>query len=566
MNVRIRVTLVFCTLALLLPGAAGAQHFPSDQDLTALIRSRVEEDRAVGIVIGIMEADGSTRIVAYGDAGPNARALGPKSLFEIGSITKVFTATLLADMVARGEVSLSDPVSEYLPDEVTMPSRGGREITLLDLSTHHSALPRLPDNMSPANPANPYADYTVEQMYAFLSGHELRRDIGSEFEYSNLAVGLLGHVLARVGGGSYEDVIRERVLGPLGMEMTGITLEGDMRDWMAEGHDAQGGVVPLWDLPTLAGAGALRSDIGDMLTFLAANTGPPESRLERSMRASHEVRESMNAQTGVGLNWMVRSVGDETIVWHNGGTAGFRTFIGFDPDKGVGAVVLTNSGHGADDIGLHLINPELPLAPAPVPVGERLEVTVAEDILETYVGEYELLATMSVFVTLESGALFARVTGQGTLPIFAESETEFFYRAVDAQISFTKNDSGVVTGMIFHQNGANQPARKVSGEAPDPPDPTGGRIAVEVAEEILDTYVGEYELAPGLIVMVTLEGGALFAQVTGQGKLALLAESETEFFLSAVDAQVSFTKDAAGNVTGMILHQSGVDQQGDKVR
>ena len=462
MNNRMRHALVLCALAVLLSGAAtAAQHFPSDQDLTALIRSRVEEDRAVGIVLGVMEADGSTRIVAYGDAGPNARVLGPRSLFEIGSITKVFTATLLGDMVARGEVSLSDPVSDYLPDRVTMPSRGGREITLLDLSTHHSALPRLPDNMSPANPANPYVDYTVEQMYAFLSSHDLRRDIGSQFEYSNLAVGLLGHVLARVAGGSYEDVVRERVLEPLGMNMTGITLEGDMRAWMAEGHNTQGDVVPLWDLPTLAGAGALRSDVGDMLKFLAANTGRPGSGLERSMRAGHEVRKDISPEMSIGLNWMVRTVGEETIVWHNGGTAGFRTFIGFDPDKGVGVVVLTNSGHGADDIGLHLINPELPLAPAPAPIAERIEVAVAEDILETYVGEYELAPTFVIVVTLEGGALFMQATAQPRFPVFAESETKFFLRVVDAQVSFTKDDSGVVTGLILHQSGVDQTAPKV---------------------------------------------------------------------------------------------------------
>ena len=451
-------TLLLVALALLSPAAADAQHFSSDEDLTELIRSRVEEDRAVGIVLGVIEADGSTRIVSYGHAGPNARALGDKSVFEIGSITKVFTGILLADMVARGEVSLSDPVSDYLPDGVTMPTRGGREITLLDLSTQHSALPRLPDNMSPADATNPYADYTIEQMYAFLSGHELRRDIGSQYEYSNLGVGLLGHVLARVGGGSYEDVVRERILEPLGMSMTGIKLEGDIRAWMTEGHNQQGSVVPLWDLPTLAGAGALRSNVEDMLTFLAANTGPPESQLERSMRDSHEQRRSMSAQIAIGLNWHIRSVGDERIIWHNGGTAGFRTFIGFDPDKGVGAVVLTNSGHGADDIGLHLINPEVPLAPAPL---ERVEVEVAEDVLQTYVGEYELAPTFSIVVTLEDGSLFAQATGQATVAMFAESETEFFLRVVDAQVTFERDTHGVVTGLILHQAGANQPGRKV---------------------------------------------------------------------------------------------------------
>ena len=198
-----------------------------------------------------------------------------------------------------------------------------------------------------------------------------------------------------------------------------------------------------------------------MLTFLAANTGPPESQLERAMRASHEVRESISAQMDIGLNWHVRNVGDQKIVWHNGGTAGFRTFIGFDPAAGVGAVVLTNSGHGADDIGFHLVNPEAPLAPAPVPPEERVEIEVAEDILESYVGEYEFAPTFSIVVTLEGGALFVQATGQPKFPVFAESEKKFFLRAVDAQVSFTKDDSGEVTGIILHQGGANQPAPKV---------------------------------------------------------------------------------------------------------
>ncbi len=198
-----------------------------------------------------------------------------------------------------------------------------------------------------------------------------------------------------------------------------------------------------------------------MLTFVAANIGPPQSRLERSMRTSHEVREEISPQMSIGLNWLIRNEGDDRILWHNGGTAGFRTFMGFDPDKRVGVVVLTNSGHGADDIGLHLLNPEIPLTPAPVPIADRSQVVVAEDILETYVGEYELAPTFSIFVTLEEGALFAQATAQQKFPVFAESETKFFYRVVDAQLSFTKDDSGEVAGLILHQNGANQQAPKV---------------------------------------------------------------------------------------------------------
>ncbi len=564
MKLRSYITPIFLTLAFLSPVVATAQHFPSDEDLTQLIRSRVEEDRAVGIVLGVLEANGSRRVVSVGEAGPKARALGPKSVFEIGSITKVFTGTLLADTVARADASLSDPVSKHLPSGVTMPSRGGREITLLDLATHRSGLPRLPDNLSPADATNPYADYTLENLYTFLSNHQLQRDIGSQVEYSNLGTGLLGVVLARIGGGSYEDVVRRTILEPLAMGMSGIALTEEMRSWMAKGHDTQGNVVRLWDLPTLAGAGALRSNVEDMLTFLAANIGPPKTQLERSMRDSHKIREDAGNQMDVGLNWLLRHVGDDTIIWHNGGTAGFRTFIGFDPDRGVGAVVLTNSAHGADDIGMHLINPEVPLAPAPTQQ-EQAEIDVAEEVLETYVGEYALAPSFSIVITLEKGALFGQATGQPKFAMFAESATEFFLKVVDAQVTFTKDDSGVVTGLILHQNGADQPARKVTSETKAAP-VVAKRAEVEVAEEILETYVGEYALAPTFSIVVTLEDGTLFEQATGQGKFALFAESETKFFLKVVDAQISFTKDDSGAVTGMILHQNGANQPARKVR
>lgn len=452
---------VICfTLAWLIPAVALAQHFPPDQDLIKLIRSRVEEGRGVGIVLGVMEADGSSRVVSYGDAGADARLLGERTVFEIGSITKAFTGILLADMVARGEVALSDPISGYLPDGVTVPWRG-REITLLDVVTHRSGLPGLPGNMSPADAANPYADYTVDQMYAFLSNHELRRDVGSEYEYSNLGVGLLGHVLARAAGATYEDLVRDRILEPLRMSMTGITRDGEMLQWMADGHDQQGKSVPLWDLPTLAGAGALRSNMRDMLAFLDANLGLPASQLERSMRASHQVRESAGQDMSVGLGWHILSVGEQRIVWHNGGTGGFRTIIAFDPEAQVGVIVLTNSAHGADDIGFHLINPELPLALPPTPPRERSEISVAEHILETCVGEYQIAPSFAIVVTLEDGSLFAQATGQGRFPIFAESEAEFFYKVVDAQITFERGENGIVTGMVLHQAGQNVPGRKV---------------------------------------------------------------------------------------------------------
>ena len=315
----------------------------------------------------------------------------------------------------------------------------------------------MPDNFTPADETNPYVDYTVKQMYEFLSTHELRRDIGAEAEYSNLGVGLLGHVLARVNGSSYEELVRERILDPLGMSNTAITLSGDMSHWLVKGHDQDGNVVSNWDIATLEGAGALRSDVNDMLAFIAANTGPPESSLEEAMRASHEVRNSLSGNMEIGLNWIIMTAGDGNVIWHNGGTGGYHAFVGFDPDRGVGAVVLTNSSHDTDDIGLHLINPTIPLREPPA---ERTEVEVSADILETYVGDYQLAPNFILTITVEDGTIWGQATGQSNFQVFAESETEFFYKVVDAQITFEVDESGSVAGLVLHQGGADTPAPK----------------------------------------------------------------------------------------------------------
>ena len=263
-----RSSTLFSLLAVIaLAAPLAAQHFPTDSELLEIIRTRVDEGRATGIVVGVIEADGTRRIQAYGEAGPGALPLSAETVFEIGSISKVFTSIILADMAADGLLSIEDPVQSLVPDGVTIPNRPGQAIRLVDIATHHSALPRLPDNMNPADPSNPYADYTPELLFEFLNGHELRRDVGSQFEYSNLAVGLMGYLLALKNGTDYEALVKERILEPLGIDKTGIALTPEMERHFAKGHDQSGSVVAYWDLPTLAGPGALRSDMNHMLDY-----------------------------------------------------------------------------------------------------------------------------------------------------------------------------------------------------------------------------------------------------------------------------------------------------------
>src|SRR5262249_23511305 len=236
------------------------------EEIREILIKRVDQQKqAVGIVVGVIEPAGR-RVVPYGNlANGDPRTLDGDTIFEIGSVSKVFTSLLLADMVSRKEVALDDPAAKYLPEHVKMPERSGKSITLLDLSTHSSGLPRLPNNLRPKDPRNPYAGYSVDDLYQFLSGYSLPRDPGSEFEYSNLGGGLLGHVLACRAGTDYESLIGIRITRPLSMPDTRITLSSSMKKRMATGHNALLAPVLNWDFPSLAGAGALRSTANDML-------------------------------------------------------------------------------------------------------------------------------------------------------------------------------------------------------------------------------------------------------------------------------------------------------------
>ena len=433
--------------------------FPSDSAIRSIVEQRVAWNRAVGLIVAIAEPGSPPRVFTAGKSGGDSVALGINSVVEIGSITKAFTGILFADMVRRGEVRMEDPVARYLPPDVKVPARGGRQITLLDLVTHTSGLPRMPDNFRPANPANPYADYTARQMYDFLSGHTLARDIGEKYEYSNLGMGLLGHALARRAGKSYEDLIVERVLRPLGMNDTRITLTPAMQKRLVPGHTQDGARAANWDLPTFAGAGALRSTAQDMLAFLAANLDSMKTPLHRAMAESHRSRTSAGPTMSVGLAWHVRQAPGNTIVWHNGGTGGYRTFAGFDPGSGRRVVVFSNSGWSADDIGFHLLNRELPLMQQPKE--RRQQVAVSSSVLASYIGVYELAPEFRIAITQQNDTLFAQATQQPRFPVFAESDTAFFFKVVDAQLTFQRDSSGRTKQLILHQNGRQMPGRRI---------------------------------------------------------------------------------------------------------
>jgi D-alanyl-D-alanine-carboxypeptidase/D-alanyl-D-alanine-endopeptidase len=434
---------------------------PSDSEIREILVDRIDvQHQSIGIVVGIVGPEGP-RVIAYGHLEKgNLRPLDGDTIFEIGSVTKVFTSLLLADMVQRGEVALDDPVARLLPPNVTMPERNGRSITLIDLATHTSGLPRMPTNFTPKDRANPFADYSVEQLYQFLSTYQLTRDIGSQYEYSNLGGGLLGHVLALWAGMDYEALVRSRICDVLRMNSTRITLTPEMKARLAVGHNKSMEPVPSWTPSTLAAAGALRSTANDTLTFLAANLGYTNSPLALAMAAMlKERRPTGNPALEIALGWHISTTNGKEIVWHNGGTGGYRSFVGIDPKAGVGVVALSNAltVAGVDDIGRHLLDSNVPL----MQLKEHKEVTVDPRLFDGYTGRYQLKPNFIMTITREGDHLFGQATGQPKFQIFPEGDRDYFLKVVEAQVTFVTDSNGRATDLIWHQAGRDHRAERI---------------------------------------------------------------------------------------------------------
>jgi D-alanyl-D-alanine-carboxypeptidase/D-alanyl-D-alanine-endopeptidase len=351
---------------------ASACHAPAppasaSDEIRRLLQARLANDGAgVGIVVGTIDANGR-EIVACGKASAGEpRQLEVDALFEIGSLNKVFTATVLAGMVGNGELALDDPVAKHLPANVAAPRFESREITLLDLATHTSGLPNMPDNLRPRDPDNPFADYTVGQLHAFVAGVALAHPIGSHYEYSNVGMALLGDALARRAGTDFATLVVDRLCRPLGMHDTRFVPTAAQQARLAPGHGRDLRKAPNWDAGQMGGAGGMRSSVPDLLTFLAANLGLIATPLAEAMQRTHHARRPTDhADDWIGLGWRIRRRDGSEILWHSGSTAGYRAFLGMDLRRRVGVVVLANARVPHDDLGFHLLDRRSPLHALP---------------------------------------------------------------------------------------------------------------------------------------------------------------------------------------------------------
>lgn len=311
--------------------------------------------RYVGLCVGKRVGD-ETAIVGFGRTGSGGAFPHGHTSFQIGSVTKTFTALLLADAVHRGEVELDQPLDSLIPEAASHPA--GRPITLLDLATHCSGLPRLPPGLwlhALRNRSDPYAGFTSRLLVQALARGP-KRPPTERARYSNFGAGVLGEALARAAGSTYQDLVAARICDPLGLHDTGVSADPATAN-VATGHTRRGAPTVDWQLPALEGAGALRSSAADLLTYLTAHLQPDDSPLPAPLRTVMAPRRPAGRHLQVALGWHVlrdRNIGP--LWWHNGGTGGFFSFVGMDPQSRTAVVVLANSARSVDRVGMTLIS------------------------------------------------------------------------------------------------------------------------------------------------------------------------------------------------------------------
>ena len=558
----------------------------------AYLQQYVEAEKInVGVVVGIVDEHGS-RIVSCGktDNGTDQEVNGD-TVFEIRSMTSTFTGLLLQDMIERGEMKLDDPVAKYLPKSVRMPTRNGKEITLRHLVAETSGLGTGANlHLDPKRADNPAADFTVEKMYAFLSGYQLTNDPGAKHAHGGVGMGLLGHVIALKAGTNYESLVVDRICRPLKMDSTRFTLTPELKSRLATGHNPLGYAVPTVDWGALMPLGGLRSTANDLLKFISATLGLAPSSLTPLM-----------GKNFVNLGFAPQGSG----IIHFAGGHFYSSYAVFDKTRRCGVVVLSNSDDLSDvwAIGDFLLESEWQSDRRPV------ETNTNSQVYDSYVGQYRPISGAAprkfrfwpfshhedgttfqsgIGIRREGDRLFAQATGSNSWPVdvllppgagelLPESEACFFERLSGMPLTFSRDTRGKVTSLTLHNQDRAFSYEKISDQPPIFPEPPKPRVAIKLDTKLLDACVGHYEFAPdavlpsGAKLTISREGDQLVWQAWGEyatpGAIDIYPESETNFFIKLNGAQLTFIKNDQGEVTAVIHHLPGLpDCEGKKLK
>ncbi|MDA0789890.1 MAG: serine hydrolase [Proteobacteria bacterium] len=523
----VALMLVSCLLA---PAMAAANDGPWSMSMAYADRLKSVAGDGVCIAIAVVKEGNLERYVAGGcDSG---------AMYQIGNLTEVFTGLLLADAIARGEVTLETPIFDLLPDAAGM----NRAVTMVHLATHFSGLPYLPDNIRMLN-SDPFRNYDDRSLLSFLRRHQSNYAPGERFLYSSLGMGLLGYLLEQASGLEYGDLIEQRVSLPLGLTATMVNTVQARQGLVLQGHSNVFTPVSVWRFEVLAGAGALYSSLDDLVLLVQASLAAPQGALGQSLALTQKVqRQVLGKESGVGLGWLVSGL-ESPRYWHAGSTGGFKSFLGFDPMKDLGVVVLANAQISeVNELGSYLLG-----------MTASLPEIATEDLIGPHrdlVGRYRFASDHVFRVTSDGTSLFGQSPNQTRLELTPSSQDRFQVKGSDVFVEFDRNFVGQVIQLKLLEDRRKQVAVREGME--------GERELLRVSVDILDRYVGRYLWHEDNVVVVTRRDDQLLIQFEGESPIPLYAMDPTHFYEGDRNLEVTFNESKlTGQITSLTVTSQG---------
>lgn len=432
---------------------------PGAEDIRQILKSEIAARHAVGLVVGVVGPQGRM-VVSEGAADLKTGApIGPETPLYMESVVKALTGLLLADMAGRGEVKLDDPIDLYLPPGEHMPELHGRKITLADLATHTSGLPRGVEGVA----FEVQTRYSPGEIRRYLAGFQLTRDPGSAYQYSDIGAALLGDALARRAGTRFDRLLRSRIIGPYGLGETATQANPALTARLPMQYDS--GLQPRGRGPDFADAWlpafGFYSTVDDMLKLLEAQLGDRPDPLAAASARARELRRPAGPGGEESLSWEVRQLGPPGTEVYGvpGGSRSMAAYVAFRPDTRVGVVVYANTPLNVADIALYVLTGRpIPPPEPPAPSGAQVAIHVPAAVLAGYVGRYRLNPQMVLTISAEGERLFGAVNGNPLTEVYGASRTHFFARTANAQLDFQPGPDGRAAALTFTLNGVAMPA------------------------------------------------------------------------------------------------------------
>ena len=534
MNQSLQRFCIVCLLSLLLCTTATSNTKDETTHVKAELQVLIDNLKVRTAVIVTVDGD-SSEVLGLGEISDELRQLPSRTTsFEIGSITKVFTALLVQTLVDQELLNWDDTLTESL-EEVEIQNDLVANVTLRELATHRSGLPRLPTNFTltaePGNPMDPYSTYGELDLISFLESFD-PITLSKAYSYSNLGFAILGYVAAKTLNASYSTALEKQVFQPIGMVHS---TASDSEETLAAGYSNTAN-MDSWNFNIHAGAGAIRSTAQDLLLFIQKNLAGEEDAISNALNSIRELQ--FESEQALGWSTEISSEGN-TVFVHAGQTGGYASYLAIDPATERGWAILTTSTE-AEIIG-------------------RLGASFYRDVpkpetvdLTPYTGVYQLAENVYMTISDNDGKLQAQVSGQSPFLLQHQNEHSFTLDDLEFEANFELGEDGNATVLNWSQPGAKINAKRVE-------DKFGivSRTEVEIDNELLQMYVGEYRLTEKAKATVSQIEDRIFIQVTGQPKFRVFPMSPTRFFFKVLDAEIEFEQDEDGNITGLVLYQNG---------